>query len=200
MLIEVNDSYLLLKKLKESKKEYLDVMNISPSFYAIVIHSLESTFIMGLSKLYDNDTEAMSIHKIINTCENFAKLFPSFHVNDYQGEDGNTTVYSEKITIDIHKDIKEMRKLIQNLEKEIYSLKGRRDKFYAHNDKKYFANIHRLVQDHPLNYNDIELLINTIGKILNKLLGDLSGEVYLTYHKNYDDIEDSLKLLKELLN
>lgn len=195
LLIEINDSYKLFKQLKKSKQKYLDVMNISPAFFTIVNHSLEYTFIMGLSKLYEYDNKTMSIHKIINICENCADLFPNSREIVYQGEDGNTVVYTDKITIDIHNDIREMRNLVGSLDNQINSLKGRRDKFYAHNDKGYFANIDKLVKEYPINYNDLDLLISTADKVLNKLLSDLCGEGYLTYHKDYNDIEKIMKIL-----
>lgn len=195
LLIEANDCYKVYNKLNDYRKDYLEILNLSPSFFTIVLYSLENTFMMALAKLFDSDKTTLSLHKILNICENNQKLFKKELTFPFYEGGTDKIVDNEIIKVNLIEDIKKTRLEISSLEKSISSLKGRRDKKYAHNDKQYIDKLTELADKYPLNHHDIESLIECAGKILNRLLNDLNGEVMLTYHSNYGDIDEIIKIL-----
>ena len=49
------------------------------------------------------------------------------------------------------------------------NIRTRRNKYYAHNDKKYFENRQDLVTDAPLSYDDIESVFNHLNNFCTRI-------------------------------
>ena len=97
-LAHINDCFLLHKKLLSYTKTMNREMNVSPAFFQIVMYSLEHTYMMEISKLYDNDGQVQGIQKAINLCEQYSTLFPKERTNVFL--DGEIE-RSEIIRIDV---------------------------------------------------------------------------------------------------
>jgi hypothetical protein len=165
-LTHVNDSFNIYKKLIElnSKPETLEFLNISPAFFQITSYSLEHTFIIGIAKIIDFHSDK-NIFKLIRQCKYNHKLFKeSYKIELFEHE------------LELTSDI-------------INSIKERRDKFYAHADKKYFYDTDKMQDSAPLTYNDFDKLVSVINEGLNGLLQDLNSEVFSKKSLNYNDIE-----------
>ena len=196
-LAHINDCFLLHKKLLSYTKTMNREMNVSPAFFQIVMYSLEHTYMMEISKLYDNDGQVQGIQKAINLCEQYSTLFPKERTNVFL--DGEIE-RSEIIRIDVLKDIKSARNRLTALEPILKSLRGRRDKYYAHRDKKYIKDLSGLAVANPLSWEQLSELIKTTGEILNTFLRDLVGEVVALNSANYDDIDSLLNILSTYFN
>lgn len=196
-LAHINDCFLLYMKILQYKNTMNREMNVSPAFFQIVMYSLEHTYMMDISKLYDKDNQVKGIQKAINLCELHSSLFPKERKNVYIcGE----TELSEAVKIDVLKDIQSARNKLTALEPILKSLKGRRDKYYAHRDKKYVTDLSGLAAANPLSWEQLSELIKTAGEILNTFLCDLVGEVVAVNSANYDDIDNIFKILSSHLN
>lgn len=196
-LAHINDCFLLHRKLLLYTQTMNGEMNISPAFFQIVMYSLEHTYMMEIAKLYDNDRQVQGIQKALNLCEQHSTLFPKERTNVFL--DGEIE-RSEMIRIDALKDIKSARNKLTALEPILKSLRGRRDKYYAHRDKKYIKDLPGLAAVNPLSWEQLSELIKTAGEILNTLLRDLVGEVVALNSANYDDIDNLFKILSTYLN
>lgn len=196
-LAHINDCFLLHKKLLSYTKTMNREMNVSPAFFQIVMYSLEHTYMMEISKLYDNDGQVQGIQKAINLCEQYSTLFPKERTNVFL--DGEIE-RSEIIRIDVLKDIKSARNRLTALEPILKSLRGRRDKYYAHRDKKYIKDLSGLAVANPLSWEQLSELIKTTGEILNTFLRDLVGEVVALNSANYDDIDSLFNILSTYFN
>ncbi len=196
-LAHINDCFLLHKKVLLYVKTMNMEMNISPAFFKIIMYSLEHTYMMDISKLYDKDKQTKGIQYAINLCEQYSMLFPKERNNVFFDEENEC---SEMIKIDVLKDIKSARSKLTALEPILKSLRGRRDKYYAHRDKKYISDLSRLAVANPLSLEQLSEVIETAGEILNTFLGDLVGEVVALNSSNYDDIDNIFKVLSTYLN
>ena len=196
-LAHINDCFLLHKKILLYTKTMNREMNISPAFFQIIMYSLEHTYMMDISKLYDKDGQVKGIRKAINLCEHYSTLFPKERTNVFL--DGEIE-RSEVIRIDVLKDIKSARNKLTALEPILKSLRGRRNKYYAHRDKKYVNDLSGLAAANPLSWEQLSELIETAGEILNTFLQELVGEVVALNSANYDDIDNLFKILSTYLN
>lgn len=190
-LAHINDCFLLYKKLLDYERTMNREMNIAPAFFQIVMYSLEHTYIIDIFKLYDRDRNAKGIRKAVNLCEQNSALFPRERIMFIDEELGIKDV----VKINIIKDVRIIREKLSALDPVIISLKGRRDGYYAHNDKNFIDNLHSLAIKYPLSLREISDLILTANEILNTLLRDLTGEVVATKSSNYDDIDNIFKIL-----
>lgn len=190
-LAHINDCFLLHKKLLEYKNTMNEVINIAPAFFQIVMYSLEHTYMIELCKLYDRDKNAKGIRKAVNLCEQNSALFPKERITLMDNKAENKHIAK----INIIKDIKIIREKLSALDTVVESLKGRRDRYYAHNDKNYIDNLDSLAMEYPLSWKQVSELILTANDILNTLLRDLTGEVVAAKSFNYNDIDDIFKIL-----
>lgn len=191
-LTNINDCFLLYKKLLTYQNEMNSEMNIAPAFFQMVMYSLEHTYIIDLFKFYDRDRNSKGLRKAINLCEQHSALFPKERII---GKDIKTN--KDKIVkINVIKDIREAREKLTNIEPVVDYLKGRRDSYYAHTDKNYIDDIPKLSSDYPLSYKQIADLIHLANNILNTLLQDLCGEVVAQRSTNYDDVTKLFSILK----
>lgn len=142
--------------LNESGKE---AWSIAPYFFSITYDALSDSFSISLAKLFDKDGSAKSMWNLIKKCKNESHLFP---------------------------DAQKVKQELEMLEKELKQnclvdnapplLQDRRDKLYAHNDKKYFLKPEKIFEK-PLHTYQVQELLKWIGRVLMFLIGELSVDI-----------------------
>lgn len=113
----------LLEVYNQLDKMDCEKYNMAPTFFKITKCTYVDTFMICLARLYDSDKDAMSIPNFLNKCKKNSSLFQ------------NKLLFENKIDSFINE-------LTENEEysSAIQMIKMRRDKMFAHNDKKYFVN------------------------------------------------------------
>jgi hypothetical protein len=86
------------------------------------------------------------------------------------------------------------KKLIGEL-KSLQSFKLRRDKFYAHFDKKYFFDRKKISDDAPLKWSDSEEIINIMQQIIDRYSDSYDGTSRLLQAFNIADVDNILDIL-----
>lgn len=202
-IVNANDQYRLYCYLHERKADRLEELNMAPAFFSTVFDSLKQCFVIEIFKLYDINSDTGLI-KLFNICMNCSKLFPNKRYNEFHQTDlktGKTVdTLRDEIKIDVMQDINKLRKELIDKESIVNNLRGQRDKFYAHLDKKYFMNKRDLSKDFPVSFDDVELLLDFAGEMCNTLLLDLCGEAIFYQSSNYDDVKNILDQLHKLKN
>lgn len=191
-IVYANDKFCLYKYLCERKQDRLDEMNIAPGFFSTVFDALRQSFIIEVFKLYDIKSDT-GLVKLLNICRNCYKTFPCKTYNEFHQIDIKTgeTIYTlrDEVEINIIQDITQLKNKLSEKEGIINNLRGQRDKYYAHLDKKYFNDDLSISDDYPFSFNDVELLLDFAGEVCNTLLVDLCGEKVSPQSTNYNDIK-----------
>lgn len=192
----VTDCFDIYKHLKDLKKNYLNQLNYAPAFFSIISISLVNTFIIELYKLYDHKS-LTSIQNLINQSQEYKSFFMKEHKIGYLDEDTNECKDLSSIQIDIDNELRNCRKLLKNNAKRIDNLRNQRNKFFAHLDENYKNNTKKLVDDFPVTFKDIEILLQTANEICNKITYAFDESSHSTKSSNVFDIDN---LLKKLVN
>lgn len=128
LLKEIDGYYMNLVYIKdlimveEHLEKVLEVEELAPNFGLIAHCALYDSYMLCLMKLYDKSDEAKTIQTLIQKCQNNVNLFRS----------------PDEVT----KKLVEWEKKVNDDEYIAYAIKTlrmRRDKYHAHNDKKYFG-------------------------------------------------------------
>lgn len=190
----VTDCFEIYKHLKDLKKKYLKQLNYAPAFFSTITYSLVNTFIIELWKLYDNRS-LTSIWSLIPQSQKNKSLFMKKHKIGYLDEDTNECKDISSVQIDIDNELMDCRKLLNNNAKRIDNLRNQRNKFFAHLDKNYGNNTKKLVDDFPVTFKDIEILLQTANEICNKISVAFDESWHFTKSSNVFDIDNLLKKL-----
>jgi len=106
----------------------------------VTVHSLTSSILLAVARLYDIDSSEKTIIKLINMCKVNANLFDITKVHGYIDETNQeveTKVIYRSNFGDFIEEI-ESRYLEIKHSEQLKKIKTLRDKIFAHNDKKYF--------------------------------------------------------------
>lgn len=109
----------------------------------------ESAF-MHLARLLDEHKDATSIIHFLRCIEAKPKILAK---DDYQN-----------ILSEVGRDCI----VLATFKKEIESIKNRRNKFYSHIDKSLIRDSQSAFRNSPLSAKDMEIIFDSVGKILNK--------------------------------
>lgn len=74
----------------------------------------------------------------------------------------------------------------------ITAIMGRRDKFFAHLDKQYFADPRRVYEDYPLNETAVIALVNCVIEIISEHQANLSAPISFHVAKFYQIAVDNM--------
>lgn len=187
------------KRLHERQKDRLEIINISPAFFQIVIDSLFSVIVIWADKLFCKKSER-GLWNFLTFCEHNRKIFEISELKRRRNyPDGHWMLNREPITL---QSIQEDKKTIENIE-SLPSFKLRRDKFHAHFDKDYFFNRSKIGEDAPLKWNDLDQIMETIKDIMNGYSASYDGNVHHLKPMNINDIDyllDQLHKFKKEAN
>ncbi len=170
------DIYIYLIELSNKNNKE---MNEAPCFFQYTIHSFITNLIVSVYRLYDPNKSAKTIEKLLNFIKSNYKTI--FHPN--------RKVKLDEINMDIKKN--------SDHEDHIKIIKKYRDKYYAHNDKKYFGDFKKLVESYPLDYSIIENLINITIDIYQKYYKAYYGELMPLEYVNCHDIKHIIYALRK---
>ena len=182
-VIWANDYFCAYNSILDGGQKYYEEVCLANSFFTITRYSLISSMLMEIVKLFDS-REEKCLSKLIELCIQHRDVFPICTYYALWKDDLNVNDVDALLAL--------AKKEIGNLEPLVLSLKTRRDKYYAHNDKKYFSPSSNLSDDCPIIENDVKSLLRYAAELCNSLLKALT-ETYI-YPKHIDS-DDLLKLL-----
>lgn len=178
LLSEIDGYFMNLVYLKDLIKveEHITssqmVSDVAPNFSLIVQCALIDSYNLCLMKLYDKSDEAKTIPNLIEKCKKNIRLFP--------------------VPTDALKELEDFEHELNNdeyLVQAVQVLRQRRDKFHAHNDKKYFGA--KLANDTSyLPMYEIWFLTNFTEKVLSYLWEQLSDKKHreIKYNNDLDNL------------
>ena len=181
------------KQLHERQKDRLEIINISPAFFQIVIDSLFSVIVIWVDKLFCEKSER-GLLNFLTFCEHNRKIFAISELKRRRKyPDDHWMLKREAIT---YQNIQEDKKKIKDIE-SLPSFKLRRDKFHAHFDKEYFFDRSKISEDAPLKWKDLDQIIETIKDTINDYSASYDGNVHALKPVNVNDIDCLLDQLHE---
>ena len=77
------------------------------------------------------------------------------------------------------------------------SLRTRRDRYYAHFDKKYFFDLERLARETPIALKDFEGAVNVLWEIVTKYSAAYDSKSFEMTSSNINDLDHILYALRE---
>lgn len=185
---EYFNAYLALKAASEKyEKEFF----YAKDFFCITRQALCDSYMAELIKLYDMHPDAVSIQRIIDYCKGAA----DFNQVLYRLSPEKRRLLEDEI--EKIEDFKNSEPIKNNID----SLITRRDKYYMHRDRKYFANTKKLEEDAPLDFSQTQMLINGAKLFLSRIYGIMTGQMWQPgIHQKIKEREmfpdDLLKLLE----
>lgn len=183
----------IYRRLHERRVDRLREMNISPAFFGVVIEALVSGIILWVGKLL-NKKEERGIFNFLTFIEQNIDLFTIEQLKTrVKKPNAQWILEKEQITLE---RINEDRKIIQELS-SLQSFKIRRNKFYAHFDKKYFMNPEGLAEDAPLTWGDLQKVTDVISEIFNRYSASYDGQLFVLRPHNINDIDNLLDRLHQ---
>ena len=155
-------------------EEAIGIINFHRGFFIPVRNALYQTMMMGFAKVFDKDTRTISLINLLREAKkDTTNLVPHLSISDLQDMDDHLLQ---------HKPI-------------IDKIKSLRDQQLAHLD----ANPKPLS---PLQKGEIDILINTLKEVFNKLSSGHNQSVYdWSFQKNRSATETSeiLRILQEAM-
>ena len=129
---EIEGYYMQLFPLKDMIAVEKDVigqeeMERAPNFTMIILCALSDAYMIGIMRLYEKSEskEERTIQNLIKKCKDNLPLFDK----------------QEEKQAEVRSKLEEFEEALEHdyISNAIKTLKQRRDKIYAHNDKKYFG-------------------------------------------------------------
>ena len=190
----LTDYICVYKNVYERQKDRLEIMNISPAFFRTIIDSLFSVIVIWVDKLFCEKSER-GLFNFLTFCEYNRKIFEIPELKRRRNyPDGHWMLNREPIT---YQTIQEDKQKIRDVD-SLPSFKLRRDKFHAHFDKEYFFDRSKLGEDAPLEWPDIDQIIETMKGIINDYSASYDGSLYTLKPVNINDLDNLLDQLYKL--
>ena len=158
-----NEHYIYLEELVSMCNDFDkfdSARNKAPNSMRILESACVDAMMMEFARFYDNDKNAKSVLTLLEECAN----------------NGNSSLFQDKNRVLLKID--EFEKEIQTNEyisTGISTLKMRRDKYFAHNDKKYFVNQEK--DNSYLPMYKLWFMKEFIKKVIHYLYSELGGNV-----------------------
>jgi hypothetical protein len=150
-------------------------INIASGFFTIVMHSLVTTIMITLARLYD-DREEVSLKKLIMQFSEFSEI------------DSGT-----ECTTKLRHLVGQTNEHIIKLGSTISNLLSRRDKAYAHNDKRYFNQNQKMLEHFPISQDKLEKLINLACNFVFYLQDIFDVTPIMPFSENSNDLSKLLQ-------
>lgn len=162
--------------------EDINLINMAPAFWRMVIYAFFNNSILMLAKLYDNDSDVISVNKYLNFVEQNGKFI--YHRNT-----------------NMHIEIDKIRLRFKENENIVAKLKTVRDKCVAHNDKSVINRKIDLYKENNFTIGEINTLIQFVKDMINIFWSEYSNiyEILEATNKgDYEIVFDALKSYREL--
>lgn len=179
-IIWAHDCFDAYMSILDCGKEYYDEICLSNTFFTITRYSLISSLLMELSKLFDQ-REQTGIPKLIDHIKSSVDVLPKTEC---------FVMWEDSKVVD---NVGEMLRLAEEtlieLQPVIDILRTRRDKYYAHNDKKYFSPDAKLSEELPITQENVEKLLSFASGVCNGALGVIADYHIHSRHLDTDDLQ-----------
>jgi hypothetical protein len=199
-ITHVNDCFELYRYLIQSHEKHSGIINTAPAFFQLTEYSLQHTLMIELAKLYDeNKDNKTGLKKLLNQCKQDKEIFLTEYSDVYIDCETDQPVVAGIYPVNVLDDISIFECELATKTQKIINLKGQRDKWYAHLDKKY-EDVQKIRETFPMSFNDVEELIQFAGRICNRLLVDLNRGTVVTKSTNNLDVEKIFIQMERLKN
>lgn len=173
-----HNHYLCLCDIMDVSQHMRSSSNLAkekaPNFFLVVESACIDTMMMEFARLYDDDSNAKTIPSLLDKCINNVALF-----TDNKEIENKINEYKQKIKDDDY------------ISKAIATIKLRRDKIFAHNDKKFFIKPEK--DDSYLPTYQLWFLRDFTGEVIHFLMDELESKVRKTTIYN-SDLENLYKI------
>ena len=191
-----NDCFELHKFLIQSKKTYLNQMNLAPAFFQLTYSSLLQTVIIELFKLFDPKADT-GLYKLVEICRLNTNLFPDKKEIGYVDCDTDKYFVDKVLPVDMNLELAECRKLLKGITEELECLRKWRNKFYAHLDSESRNNEDMLIKSYSLTYENIKQIFEVAKGICNRISVLLDGSANTCQSSNVFDVDNLFTKLTE---
>jgi hypothetical protein len=176
---KVNDYLTLFKNLVDGQQEYWRGMAGAPAFWSTTRQALQDAALYGLARAYDWRDDALTLKTMLKTIESA----PSFltHPEDFD----TAQLAADLIFVQRETNPVVMRLMVW------------RNKFFAHRDPIKIIDARKLSDDHPLAWTDIDSLLDTGFRILNRYSIDFFRTSTLANVHGHQDYLTVLKTLQQ---
>lgn len=172
-VIELRNTFRLYKMMKNDINGSLNKVNKYPYVFVTTINALIYSFIMQAYKLF-TEKEKKNIFSMIEICKNNQKHFEN----------------PEELV----KKLNKLKKYLETKIDTINNIRGLRDKYFAHSDKKYFSESGKLMKDFIIETDEIEEMIEETYCYIKNIYSMIQPIMIL------DWVEEMEKDWKRLLN
>jgi len=182
------------KQLYDSKKNYLDQMNLAPCFFQLCFSAFRTSAILFIAKAF-NEREASSLNKFLKFLRQHIRYL-SIEYKMARTDSQETAPWMRnspeitESTVDSHIDsLNEIQPIIE----KITTL---RDKYHAHLDRLVINNRKAFARDNKFTWEEFELLPARYHEIINFYSMAYDGEDRATVSWNSNEVENLLEPLR----
>jgi len=176
-MTKANNYLLALEDLDEkiSVENSLDKLNLAPAFFHITRDALLDALVLMAAKLFDDRGDSYCIQVLLKIAQAHTYYFAKS--NHFTTDDSKTGKIK---TVDFSSIIESHKQELDGYAHIMSRLKKRRNKYYAHLDKKHYLNIEALEKDYPLYLEEIKKILRFADVLIADLLIWLTGKAYGT--------------------
>lgn len=190
--IRITFTYLnIYKSLCDNGGKYRDAMNQTPLFFTMIYRSLAHTIMIDMCKLFEDNKQVLGIKRLYLICEQNQKVF----LNTRQTKNGERAEIPYSITNILalaKKDFEKNSKAIENL-------KAQRDTIWAHNDKRFVFDPHKVENDSPVEWGEIEQLLKFASDFVNSIIMGLTNSLEAPFFNAPTACSENVEHLLSLL-
>ncbi|RLC56720.1 MAG: hypothetical protein DRH89_05060 [Candidatus Cloacimonadota bacterium] len=184
-ITNLNSCFQLFEHLNKSLSSRRKEMEIAKCFFTIILNSLLTNIIITICRLYENYDGKKRSEINLNRFLNFI-------------EQNNKMIFPKSIK---YKIINEDKEKIKKQETTLEKIFVWRDKYLAHTDNKYLLNFTQLSEDNPINFDELQSLIEIAKETVNKYCKLYKNDFIIFDIVNVYDIDNIFySLTKELKN
>ncbi|MDO4982933.1 MAG: hypothetical protein Q4E35_05185 [Eubacteriales bacterium] len=184
MRIRFAHAYLnTYKAFCDNGKEYYEVMNQAPLFFALTEKSLVTALMIEVCKLFEDSSQVMSIKKLYNICEQNKPLFPKMRLEN--GKETNLPCNLEQI-------LKTTNTKFESYSTIILNVKAQRDKLWAHTDKACVLEPDKIEKEFPVTWGDIEELLNFASGFANSIIICFTNSIEAHWFNSPNSYEENV--------
>ena len=154
--------YRIWRSLNNAFASNPRLVEISPFFFRMTVEAHMDSVLLSLTKLTDKTRGALSIHDFLRYVEKHSGMFP--YASDSE----------------IHESTKRDFRRLDELQIHLERLREHRNNDFIHISKEVLSRPDfDIYSEFPVTYEEIDLLLQTIGKILNRYCQFMTKSIYL---------------------
>lgn len=175
---------------REQAEKNARLLNLCQDFFLTTEQSHLQTFVIGLVKFFDDDSDALSIQGLINEIQKNKIFFTAEIVHKLHHTIANSQEINDTYEPIDQETIKQMRQIRKQHKQLIQNLTNIRKKQFAHTDL--------IVINSSFVPAEIEFLIRDVQIIYNKLSNTFDFSTTLYDHLKEDSTQSTKNILKNI--